>query len=293
MIKRTAAWVLFALGSFLSALFLTAIISRAGHESLFEALTNSSHHQDTQGEAFFIYAPGYANLDDATLENMLPMAVNVESKPETITQSLFGGVDFDITFDIPPSSDFRVLLNNLVGCHQESKPGMAEIWFNKENIRIEHIANGYSVVYGTDTQGTNGYFLVCAVHMRNSNFDRTFVKRGISFKYISAVQLSNELGSEEKSKYNLYGPIVDAQLYANIDQADNLNIRMMRVRNGNNTQTDNILNDGESAVIEWDDTIREQFKDIILIVIGGLFGLGFTCFIEGVRPYIDRAVKEQ
>jgi hypothetical protein len=46
------------------------------------------------------------------------------------------------------------------------------------------------------------------------------------------------------------------------------------------------LTNGEFMVATWDDIYRQQTRDILLIVIGTLIGIGVTVMIEGLRPLI-------
>jgi len=49
-----------------------------------------------------------------------------------------------------------------------------------------------------------------------------------------------------------------------------------------------LLTPGEFMDVSWDDIYRQQFRDILLIVIGTLIGIGVTVMIEGLRPLIER-----
>jgi hypothetical protein len=52
------------------------------------------------------------------------------------------------------------------------------------------------------------------------------------------------------------------------------------------------LKDGEAMTISWSDIHRQQFRDILLIVIGTLIGIGVTVLIEGLRPIIETLGKK-
>jgi hypothetical protein len=39
-------------------------------------------------------------------------------------------------------------------------------------------------------------------------------------------------------------------------------------------------------VAQWRDTRKAEFRDILLVFIGGLLGLAASCLLEWVRPYI-------
>jgi hypothetical protein len=45
--------------------------------------------------------------------------------------------------------------------------------------------------------------------------------------------------------------------------------------------------------VQWLDVYQEQFRDIILVVIGALIGIGATMLIEALRPLIDRAIERR
>jgi hypothetical protein len=53
-------------------------------------------------------------------------------------------------------------------------------------------------------------------------------------------------------------------------------------------ETWRIYRAGEGFTIAWDDVYRQQFRDIVLIVIGTLIGIGVTVMIEGLRPVIEK-----
>lgn len=44
---------------------------------------------------------------------------------------------------------------------------------------------------------------------------------------------------------------------------------------------------GEILTTAWTDVYRQQLRDILLIVIGTLIGIGVTVMIEGLRPFIE------
>ena len=48
-----------------------------------------------------------------------------------------------------------------------------------------------------------------------------------------------------------------------------------------------VVRPSEVLTIRWTDVYRQQFRDILLIVIGTLIGIGVTVMIEGLRPVIE------
>lgn len=47
------------------------------------------------------------------------------------------------------------------------------------------------------------------------------------------------------------------------------------------------LRSGGSLTAEWSDVSLEQYRDVLLVVIGTLIAIGVTTLIEGLRPIID------
>jgi hypothetical protein len=48
-----------------------------------------------------------------------------------------------------------------------------------------------------------------------------------------------------------------------------------------------VLTPGQSVHLTWIDVNREQFRDVLLVMIGTLVGFAVTMFIEAIRPRID------
>ena len=56
-------------------------------------------------------------------------------------------------------------------------------------------------------------------------------------------------------------------------------------------ETKRLLVPGEPIWVSWDDLYSQQMRDIALIVIGTLIGIGVTVMIEGLRPFIESLGK--
>ena len=57
-------------------------------------------------------------------------------------------------------------------------------------------------------------------------------------------------------------------------------------------ETKRLLVPGEYIWVFWDDLYSQQMRDIALIVIGTLIGIGVTVMIEGLRPFIESLGKQ-
>jgi hypothetical protein len=59
----------------------------------------------------------------------------------------------------------------------------------------------------------------------------------------------------------------------------------------NSRDTSRLAQPDEFIQVFWEDEYRQQFRDILLIVIGTLIGIGVTVTIEGLRPFIEHLEK--
>jgi hypothetical protein len=74
-----------------------------------------------------------------------------------------------------------------------------------------------------------------------------------------------------------------------IDGAEN-----MEVFGGRATSSSSIaLGPDDESVFEFSDVRREGLRDIILIVIGALVGLGAAMALEAIRPYVELAASKR
>jgi hypothetical protein len=76
---------------------------------------------------------------------------------------------------------------------------------------------------------------------------------------------------------------------AQIDGAEN-----MQVFGGRATSSASVaLGPDDESLIEFNDVRREGLRDIILIVIGALVGLGAAMALEAIRPYVELAASRR
>jgi hypothetical protein len=54
-----------------------------------------------------------------------------------------------------------------------------------------------------------------------------------------------------------------------------------------NIETTRVLSPNERLLVRWTDTAEEQYKEVLLIVIGTLIAFGVGTFIEWIRPHVD------
>lgn len=55
-----------------------------------------------------------------------------------------------------------------------------------------------------------------------------------------------------------------------------------------NAERSRTLAAGQFVTVFWRDAVQEQFRDILLVVIGTLIGIGVTMLIEALRPFVAR-----
>jgi hypothetical protein len=78
-------------------------------------------------------------------------------------------------------------------------------------------------------------------------------------------------------------PVATLNYAAEIDGAENMQVFGERSTSSSSAA----LAPDDEIVIEYNDIRREGFRDIVLIVIGALVGLGAAMSLEAIRPYVE------
>lgn len=210
-----------------------------------------------------------------------------------------------ITFFIPPSAEPILVVNNLVNERGCSSPRSADSW-------AEHEAEGGGVNvevarYNSST-ASSGLYIVrpqpseyrtqvfCRVHPASRS--ETYTGRVLPLMHYSPAD--DPVYQDMPSMLELADIDARAALagaaplrtilvnFSNIPGA-----RDMRFLGGFEPEdeyaheTKRLLVPGQYSWVMWDDIYRQQMRDILLIVIGTLIGIGVTVMIEGVRPMIE------
>ncbi|HXS05283.1 MAG TPA: hypothetical protein VN723_00730 [Rhizomicrobium sp.] len=202
-----------------------------------------------------------------------------------------------VAFNIPQGAEAKIVLNNV-------KPGSCQA------IRAEPFAR-------PDSMGTGGklpvtvrqyggvvgrtYYLVDPGHpdtafsvsckLKNIFRRHTFTERSAAFGFEDAQPGMSDFFTHPGSDSWLRGFAPLPSLIVNfsgIDNADHIQfIGGHQDQSLDDFEFSRVLALGQSVHLTWVDIVLEEWRDILLVVIGTLVGLGVTMFIEAIRPAID------
>jgi len=117
---------------------------------------------------------------------------------------------------------------------------------------------------------------------------------GLPLTFDPTMDASDETYAEKGVSYNDYVPVNALTVTMRLRGAEDMSFNG-GVPDGNSDQYDTtrVLSPAGYTRVSWTDTVREQLRDIYLILIGTLIAIGVTAVIEAVRPYVDAGLEEE
>jgi len=197
-----------------------------------------------------------------------------------------------IVFDFPANFSAKVVINGLEGERACSSARTAdEVMLNDIQGGGIHVTDketgeelhGSQLHVITVDPSVEPYHLQC--HVVAVTRSHTFTRKRMRWYYVSDMRLMSSVEAELTGLSPLPALIVafgsipaaeDFTFNSGFEMSDMFAFESKRV----------MLPDTFLDVI-WSDIFREQSRDIILIVIGTLIGIGVTVLIEGIRPLIE------
>jgi hypothetical protein len=236
-----------------------------------------------------------------------------------------GGVE--VRINVAAHTDAKVILNHLPSrqsCRDVSRSSAVETKGKDEPLQPTTYFGTFKVTSLSYAFEQNAMFMITparsdanltiACSLEDFSRSHTFVTRRLNVYYFNAEHdahlhdyLSEEnLGCEESADEPInyfscvarvagYEPIRFVLLdFSQIEGADRFSF--------NGGFQDNTISSYESRrlvapetllTVEYVDVVREQLRDILLIVIGTFIGIGCTMLIEGLRPSVEQLVPDK
>lgn len=278
MKRSSIVWLGVALVTFAAAVALTAVVTGSGEER-----TEAAAGEPWPTQILAIRVGGEGPLPEGPAE--------VTVAPGTVSIAL------------PPGRPVKVLLNNLdpgtpctivkrdpsLGLPLETAEGIAIAPVGDFGQAFTALAGSLGVVSVPPQEGAD-VSLDCTVQTEPTEL--TFTKRAAELwntwdfsQVLPAVMLPEALQPEAGFSTLPGGYLVEFA----IDDADAMTFYGGTARADTaGRETRRIVPPDAAVRVQWDSLFREGRRDIILIIIGTLIGIGVTVLIEGIRPYIER-----
>jgi hypothetical protein len=215
------------------------------------------------------------------------------AKPDAVGASYLASTAGSwITFALPPGS-FVISLNNLTGDSCKIYPGLHKISdiisspnkFKKTEVKAEKYGGSLGLsrltVHLARDSSVENYRIVCELQS---------VRQSYTFsKYQVALYLEDEDSPNSNAVAQPISAIQKVTFnFADVPAADQFSFdggtwpEKMQ-----NVEAARVMSPGNRLVVRWTDDGREQFKEVLLIVIGTLIAFGVGTFIEWIRPVVD------
>lgn len=216
-----------------------------------------------------------------------------------------------ITFLIPPSATPVLLLTNLVDDRGCSSPRSADSWaeheaygggVNVDTARFDSSDAGAELYLVRPVPSDFSTQVICRV--RPVSRPETFTSRILPVKHYSP---KDDPAYQEIPRI-LAGLDTDiADALAGLDPLPSILVNFSNIAGARDMrfvggyepegeyahESKRRLVAGQYAWVMWDDLYRQQMRDILLIVIGTLIGIGVTVMIEGLRPMIEHFGRDR
>jgi hypothetical protein len=193
-----------------------------------------------------------------------------------------------------PGGDFkaRILIDQLGSAKSCTSPRTAD-----EVLQSDIQGGGIHVSTAAhDTRTTPSLYLVEVDPSASQYYVRcevasvatrhTFTKRAVEVQFVLADPFYPETSKVLTGFVPLPGLLF---AFGSIEGAENFSfLGGYPERDILDAESSRALAPGAITTAVWSDVYREQIRDIILVVIGTLIGIGVTMLIEGLRPLIER-----
>jgi hypothetical protein len=302
VMKRQTFLYLCAVITFFLAIILTLFVSHVGQRWLF-LFPSVSDVRDTDKEIHMSISANYSGVGD----------VIVSFDQENNFDNIWNDPYLNIDISVGAYLNQFIIIDNVSNCYPHTGDGNKLNYSKGTTISpssvmsIDKIKNSdMALMYMKPNSQIGRYWVKCISKFRKSDFRRTFVRRRINFSYewrntmFENLKNKGDISLEELEKYSdLHARFADESkglwyksviIYEKISNAENIDLIGGKVPEigGEDFESDharfvNSVDQGKLS-INWDDSRFMQLRDIILVLIGGLFGLGLSLFVEALRP---------
>ena len=296
--RTSIAWLCMAGAMYAAAIALTVIITGTQGGLLERGQGEDGGNRPVQCAA--IYEPG------ATRESAEGYYLNYAEKAS--------GSEAVLTFVIPAGAKPVLVVSGLLDDNDCTSPrsadsqsesdaygGGANVTFNKLYSHLEHAWLHFV------TPVPSEYETKVTCRVRPQTQAETFTSRVLTFThygpdYASDFPFADRLTLTDKDddKNEVANPLQSLQPlprmrtnFSNIPGARDIHfLGGFEASDAYAPETKRLLVPGEYIWVFWDDLYSQQMRDIALIVIGTLIGIGVTVMIEGLRPFIESLGKQ-
>ena len=221
-----------------------------------------------------------------------------------------GGSLFDPSYTIyvsmkfPAGTDTRIVLANVVDENSCSvgQTGVLMLpdYMHPANPSPRPAVRRFALADGT------AYFVVdpgkpaadftVSCNLKDAAVNHTYTRRGANFEFTDfKSQMTSFLMPGFMDALNGYSPLArEAVNFGGIEGAEQFwfygGYQDQRLASFESAR---VFAPGQQVYVTWSDVDREQDRDLLLVVIGILIGLGVTMFIEGLRPLIDALLEQK
>ena len=288
-VRSSIIWLLLTTLMFACAAYLTISITRIeGHAAFTEA--------DGKGEDIFVADPSRYSV--------AIYAKNANRAMARATSVSFVSAPFQtwarFSFSMPAEMQAIILLDNLASprsctSNRSTDDVMRSDLGQNMHVTIRPLKYGTTPLFAITPDSitpqerdasNNEIRVTCKVNSKPREI--TFVRRSVSFYDLKLMHwpAPDPDGADALAGYD---PLPGLLLYVGgIGGAENIQFsggfRPPDVMDYEFTRT---IVPEMRVEVAWSDVYQEQFRDIILVVIGALIGIGVTMLIEVLRPIID------
>jgi hypothetical protein len=201
---------------------------------------------------------------------------------------------------LPAGLDVRVLLNNLEdskNCSAGALPSNYSIYSAGAPMRISATKSSkvpHDPVLLAPEKSARPYSLLCNLSPITSS--RTFTKRSATFEYAddSDNPVIHAMFPDLDAAAGGFAPLPKEMMsFGSIDGAEQFWFSGgYQNRQANSFESVRELEPGQFVTVTWSDLNREQLRDLFLVIIGTLIGIGVTVLIEALRIIVDTPIPE-
>lgn len=296
--RTSIAWLVTAAIMFVVAFVLTQVITATEGGLIERGAKTDNANRPVQIAA--IYEQG------ATFESAQRYYVNYGLDD--------AGARGTITFVIPPDARPVLVISNLVDDNDCTSPRSADTQAESDingggaNVSITKLystSEKRDLYFVTPAPSDRPETVTCTIAAKPES--ETFTSRVLTFlpyapAYGQTFAYADKLTSASTSWEEVTSPVagLDPLPRMRINYSNIAGARDIHFVGGYQADSDvyapeakRFLVPGEYSWVFWDDLYSQQMRDIALIVIGTLIGIGVTVMIEGLRPFIESLGKSR
>ena len=262
------------------------------------------------GPPLATFKNGKLEIDRAVFEKLKADNKEAQKHPDRQTVAVYArqadedlarriGIDYSsdhpggharIAFRVPEGAEVKFVLNNVIADSCKAL-GTGTLTAGNFPVTVHEYGGDFTPTRYLIDPGRPGMSFTLSCNLMNIFRRHTFTQRTAAFGFNDAGPSFGDAFAQPGQANWLQGfsLLPSASLnFSEIDGADQFQfLGGHQDQSMSDFEFRRVLTPGQSVRLTWVDATLEQLRDILLVVIGTVVGLGVTMFIKAIRPWID------